>query len=450
MLRPYNCDVLLRRDLHVDVPRLRFFDLRQRHRQHAVLVCRLDGVGVDRRGQREAPLERAIGPFVAVHPLGALFGDLLLAPVNRKDVVLERDLHVLRFHARHLGHDPNGVGLLEDVHRRYPGRACAVAVLPVEVAERVAEETTDPALEGGPVQRGPSRVKSRDEHKQTSYEGRGAGLIPPGRRATGVPRDGVRGLPRWQAGLPRLRWFARMTELSFSLVCARLFVNRHVPVWVALGVWLGGVAAGAAPGYRILVSSESGDIVSQLTWDGVALKTVKVVPVGIMPADIDGPHNVTVSPDGKYWYVTIAHGTPYGTLWKMAVDGDTLVGKAPVEMFPTTISLTPDGELAFVANSDFHGDHPRMNVVSIVYTPRMITLTNLPACDMPHGVKVNHAGTKVYVTCMNSDEVLEIDRPSLAITRRHRTGEGMLPQAMQIQMVHGGAPGAGRGGDGAR
>src|SRR5438132_1079088 len=194
-----------------------------------------------------------------------------------------------------------------------------------------------------------------------------------------------------------------MTELSFSLVCARLFVNRHVPVWVALGVWLGGVAAGAAPGYRILVSSESGDIVSQLTWDGVALKTVKVVPVGIMPADIDGPHNVTVSPDGKYWYVTIAHGTPYGTLWKMAVDGDTLVGKAPVEMFPTTISLTPDGELAFVANSDFHGDHPRMNV----------------------------------------EEGLEIDRPSLAITRRHRTGEGMLPQAMPMKMGHGGAQGAG-------
>jgi len=238
-------------------------------------------------------------------------------------------------------------------------------------------------------------------------------------------------------------WFVRMTRLSFSLVPARFFVKRHVPVWLALAVWLGGVAPGGPPGYRIFVSSESGDIVSQLTWDGVTLKTVKVVPVGIMPADIDGPHNVTVSPDGRYWYVTIAHGTPYGTLWKMAVDGDTLVGKAPVEMFPTTISLTPDGELAFVANSDFHGDHPRMNVVSIVYTPQMVTLTNLPACDMPHGVKVNHAGTKVYVTCMNSDEVLEIDRPSLAITRRHRTGEGMLPQAMPMKMGHGGAQGAG-------
>ena len=183
------------------------------------------------------------------------------------------------------------------------------------------------------------------------------------------------------------------------------------------------------PAYRILVASESGDIVTQLTWDGTALKTVKVVPVGIMPADIDGPHNVTVSPDGKYWYVTIAHGTPYGTLWKLAAGVDTVVAKAPVEMFPTTISLTPDGDLAFVANSDFHGDHPRVNVVTVVQTATMASLTNLRACDMPHGVKVNHAGTLIYVSCMNADEILEIDRQSFRISRRHRTGEG-APQPM--------------------
>ena len=178
-----------------------------------------------------------------------------------------------------------------------------------------------------------------------------------------------------------------------------------------------------APGYRILVASESGDIVTELTWDGASLAVVKVVPVGIMPADIDGPHNVTAAPDGSAWYVTIAHGTPYGSLWKMSAGTDSLLGRAPVEMFPTTIALTPDGALAFVANSDFHGDHPRVNVVSIVQTASMTPLTNLPACDMPHGVKVNHAGTFVYVSCMNSDEILEIDRQSLRITRRHKTGE---------------------------
>ena len=181
----------------------------------------------------------------------------------------------------------------------------------------------------------------------------------------------------------------------------------------------------APPTYRILVASESGDIVTQLVWDGTALTVAKVVPVGIMPADIDGPHNVTVAPDGSAWYVTIAHGTPYGSLWKMGAGTDSLLGRAQVEMFPTTISVTPDGNLAFVANSDFHGDHPRVNVVSIIQTATMTPLTNLPACDMPHGVKVNHAGSFVYVSCMNSDEILEIDRQRLRITRRHKTGEGM-------------------------
>src|SRR6266571_1875758 len=210
---------------------------------------------------------------------------------------------------------------------------------------------------------------------------------------------------------------------------------------IAVLAGLAGLALSAPPtGYRILVASESGDIVTQLTWDGTSLAVAKVVPVGIMPADIDGPHNVAVAPDGSAWYVTIAHGTPYGSLWKMSAGSDTLLGRAQVEMFPTTIALTPDGALAFVANSDFHGDHPRMNLVTIVQTASMTPLTNLPACDMPHGVKVNHAGTFVYVSCMNSDEILEIDRQSLRITRRHKTGAGM---AMGAMPAHTAGPAAG-------
>src|SRR5256885_965036 len=200
-------------------------------------------------------------------------------------------------------------------------------------------------------------------------------------------------------------WCEALTALRRYLFSMRFITS--------VAMLTGLVVSTAAPGYRILVASESGDIVTELTWDGTALAVAKVVPVGIMPADIDGPHNVAVAPDGSAWYVTIAHGTPYGSLWKMSAGTDSLLGRAPVEMFPTTIALTPDGALAFVANSDFHGDHPRVNVVTIVQTASMTPLTNLPACDMPHGVKVNHAGTFVYVSCMNSDEILEIDRQSL-------------------------------------
>ena len=199
-------------------------------------------------------------------------------------------------------------------------------------------------------------------------------------------------------------------------------------------------AAAQAPApnldYRLGIVSESGDIVTWLKPGLNSLAVDHVVAVGIMPADIDGPHNITVSPDRQFYYVSIAHGTPYGSLWKLAVRGDTLAGRAPLEMFPTTISLTPDGELAFVANSDFYGDHPRTNVVSVVHTPSMTTVSNIAACDMPHGVKVNHAGSMVYISCMHSDELLELDVGDLRITRRAPTGTGHAPAVGNEHAAH--------------
>jgi DNA-binding beta-propeller fold protein YncE len=195
---------------------------------------------------------------------------------------------------------------------------------------------------------------------------------------------------------------------------------------LAAATLLAGHAAAqtADPGYRVGVVSESGDIATWLKPVGAGLAIDRVVPLGIMPTSIDGPHNIAVSPDGKNYYVTVAHGTPFGSLWKLSVAGDSLVGRAQVELFPTTISLTPDGQFAFVANSDFHGDHPRINVVSVVHTPTMNKITDIPACDMPHGVKVNRAGTRIYVSCMHSDEVLELDAGTFRVARRLKTGEG--------------------------
>jgi DNA-binding beta-propeller fold protein YncE len=193
---------------------------------------------------------------------------------------------------------------------------------------------------------------------------------------------------------------------------------------VAILLSIPGAVRGQDPGYRVGIVSESGDIVTWLKPAGPNLVVDRVVPVGIMPADIDGPHNIAMAPDMKSYFVTIAHGVPFGTLWRFDAQNDSLIGKATVELFPTTIALTPDGEFAFVANSDFHGDRPRVNVVSIVHVPTMAKITDLPACDMPHGVKVNHAGTFAYVSCMNSDELLELDINTFAISRRVRIGKG--------------------------
>ena len=66
-----------------------------------------------------------------------------------------------------------------------------------------------------------------------------------------------------------------------------------------------------------MVVSESGDIITWIRVKDGKLESERVVPIGIMPADIDGPHNVTIAPDNKSYYVSIAHGTPYGSLWRL-------------------------------------------------------------------------------------------------------------------------------------
>jgi DNA-binding beta-propeller fold protein YncE len=179
----------------------------------------------------------------------------------------------------------------------------------------------------------------------------------------------------------------------------------------------------ADPGYRVGVVSEAADVVTWLRPTATGLELDHVVPVGVMPTDNDGPHNLAVAPDGESYYVSVAHGTPYGSLWKFD-DADAVVGRAQTELFPTTIALTPDGQYAFVANSDFHGDHPRENVITVVHTPTMNKITDLPACGMPHGVKSNRAGTRFYVSCMHSDEILEFDVASLRLRRRVPAGAG--------------------------
>src|SRR5437868_770970 len=62
-----------------------------------------------------------------------------------------------------------------------------------------------------------------------------------------------------------------------------------------------GVQPAPAAAYHIYVGNESADLVSKVTFTpGTGARLDADVPVGIMPADIDGPHGVVISPDGKY------------------------------------------------------------------------------------------------------------------------------------------------------
>lgn len=175
-------------------------------------------------------------------------------------------------------------------------------------------------------------------------------------------------------------------------------------------------AAAAYPRMTVYVASEAVDNVSKVEFGPAGARIVKVIPVNPRGSENDGPHNLNVSPDGKYWYVDIAHGTPNGSLWQFDMATDSLVGRTTLSRFPATIHFSPDGDFAWVANFNLYGDMVPSSV-SVVYTPAMSEVARVPTCLMPHGLRLLPDGSRVYMTCMMDDKVVEIDPQTYKVRR---------------------------------
>jgi DNA-binding beta-propeller fold protein YncE len=175
--------------------------------------------------------------------------------------------------------------------------------------------------------------------------------------------------------------------------------------------------------YFALVASESADEIAVLRFGPDGIHVERTSRTGIMPADVDGPHGVAVSPDGRYYYVTTAHGAPFGFLWKYALANDSLAGRVMLGNFPATMQITPDGEFAYVVNFNLHGDMVPSSV-SIVATGEMVEVARVPTCTMPHGSRINGQGTRQYSACMMDDMAVEIDTRAFTVARHFIVGKG--------------------------
>ena len=175
--------------------------------------------------------------------------------------------------------------------------------------------------------------------------------------------------------------------------------------------------------YLVYVASEAADTISLVRFGPQGGRLDHARPTGIMPTDIDGPHGIVISPDRRFYYVSIAHGRPFGTIWKYSTQDDSVLGKTSLGYFPATVDITPDGNFLFVVNFNLHGDMVPSSV-SVVSTPTMTEVARIQTCTMPHGSRLNPQGTRQYSACMMDDMLVEIDTHTLKVSRHFIVNKG--------------------------
>lgn len=199
--------------------------------------------------------------------------------------------------------------------------------------------------------------------------------------------------------------------------------------------------------YLIYVLSEGADKIALVRFGPAGIKIDHQIDTGDMPIDIDGPHGIVVSPDRQFYYVTIAHGRPFGSVWKYSTKNDALIGKASLGLFPATLDVSPGGDFLFVVNFNLHGDMEPSSV-SVVSTQTMTEIARIKTCTMPHGSRLNPQGTKQYSACMMDDILVEIDTRTLKVSRHFivtKNQENGLPgppgprMSPEMHTVHGNA-----------
>ena len=168
--------------------------------------------------------------------------------------------------------------------------------------------------------------------------------------------------------------------------------------------------------YYVYVAAESDDAVSLIKFDGEISEEIDRIDVGIMPTEIEGPHGITIDPNGKYWYLSLAHGNPFGSLVKYSTETNQPITSTKLGLFPASMQISPITGLLYCVNFNLHGDM-KPSTVSVVDPESMTEITQVKTGSMPHGSRISNDGLFQYSVAMMSGELFEIDAISLKVSR---------------------------------
>lgn len=141
---------------------------------------------------------------------------------------------------------------------------------------------------------------------------------------------------------------------------------------------------------------------------GALLSRVSLDP---RPSESDEPHGVAVAPDGRTWYVTLAHGDP--TLSKFERRGDRGVGRVRLgSAGAARVEIDSNGDFGFVADYDRSRPGADGEVLAVRLHDLAVTARHR-VCPGPHQAVPSPVSGRIAVACSLGDEIALLAGPGL-------------------------------------
>lgn len=265
--------------------------------------------------------------------------------------------------------------------------------------------------------------------------------------APSVARDGAR-TRSTVAPLTAVTTLSALTALGLCGGC-----EREVALPDGL-TWGEPPRLAAADQARLVITNNGDDTLTMvpLATAPAGLATSWTGNVGNNPFELEGPHHLAASPDGRFIYFNLsnyvisgggsgphgAHGTGSVPGYLVKLDARTMrkLGQVLIDRSPGDVILSRDGELAYVSHYDItkltaqqskgRPEAESYSAVAIVRTADMQLVSLVPICATAHGQALSPDGKTLYVTCSQSDELALVDvadPKSPKVTRRVKVAD---------------------------
>ncbi|MDQ8159554.1 MAG: hypothetical protein P3C12_09100, partial [Gemmatimonadota bacterium] len=115
------------------------------------------------------------------------------------------------------------------------------------------------------------------------------------------------------ASPPRKTW--RSGHGAATRCLARSAVAAMLCATPSLVVAQPAAVKGPTADYWVYVGAESADHIYRVRFGPAGTVVEKRIAVGELAAEMEGPHGLAISADGKYLHMTTGHGFPDGKYW---------------------------------------------------------------------------------------------------------------------------------------